>query len=442
MANVQKYKQGAVSNMLAHYDRRTGENKQRGNEKIDPARTYLNHDIHTGQTADGERSGETQRSRLYKRLSEVRHRDLEKFDDNLFCDWVVTLPENVDQDRAEEFFKAVYDFCCERYGKQNILSAWIHYDETTPHIHIPFVPVKIKNGMECLCAKDVVCRTELKRFHPELMSFVEERMGQPVAILNGATDGGNKTIERLKAETLRKENEKLEREMAAKQREIDEQARRMSEVIESVNKSREKYEKVNAQLDTLNELIYAHSETFNEMFAEIEVKRQQMLSEIAAERDTERQHMLAEIEAERQRMLAENERQRNEIEAERQQNEKSGKLNEQKTEELNMREQALDLREMGIDNKIAEKADALDKQYKAKMDSLNAQLKELYKKIHEREDAIKAREQQLDRFGELTVQRSLDSVLAQFSKAQPVVSQSQKGVNYETSYPKADEFER
>lgn len=206
MANAAKYKRAAVGNMLAHYDRRTGEDKQRGNEKIDPSKTYRNYDMHTGQKADMERTGETQYQTLQKRLSEVKHRDFSKYDDNLFCDWVVTLPENVPEEKADEFFRHSYDFLCDRYGKENVISAWIHKDETTPHMHFAFVPVVIdEDGTERLCAKEVISRTELNRFHPELQEYVEEKMGQEVAVLNGATAGGNLTIIELKMrEALKK----------------------------------------------------------------------------------------------------------------------------------------------------------------------------------------------------------------------------------------------
>lgn len=49
------------------------------------------------------------------------------------------------------------------YGEQNVLSAYIHKDETTPHMHFSFIPVTVdKDGKEKLCAKEVVDRKELK----------------------------------------------------------------------------------------------------------------------------------------------------------------------------------------------------------------------------------------------------------------------------------------
>ncbi len=209
MANVQKYKQAAVGHMLQHYDRRTGDNVKRANQDIDPAKTHLNYDLHSGQTADSARTND-QQEWLKKRLSEVKHRDFTKFDDNLFCDWVITLPADVPKGREADFFKAVYDFCCDRYDKKNVISAWVHMDEITPHMHFAFVPVKIdKDGKERLCAKEVISRFELQKFHPKLQEYVENRLGQSVSILNGATAGGNLSIIELKTRAALNEMAKV-----------------------------------------------------------------------------------------------------------------------------------------------------------------------------------------------------------------------------------------
>lgn len=219
MANAAKYKSGAVGHMFNHYARTTGDNVQRGNEKIDPSKTYLNYDLHSGTTADNEKNDwKSQMKKLEKRLSEVRHRDFNSYDDNLIVDWIVTLPDNVPAEKAAEFFKAVYDFSSKRYGKENVISAWVHMDETTPHIHFAFVPVVTnEDGSERLCAKDVISKTELSRFHPELQKYVEEKLEQPVAILNGATAGGNRTLIELKEQELLEKIQKLEVELSQKE---------------------------------------------------------------------------------------------------------------------------------------------------------------------------------------------------------------------------------
>ena len=51
-----------------------------------------------------------------------------------------------------KFFNYCLEFAQEYFGEKNIFSAVVHKDETTPHMHVNFVP--IKNGK--LTAKEVI----------------------------------------------------------------------------------------------------------------------------------------------------------------------------------------------------------------------------------------------------------------------------------------------
>ena len=70
-------------------------------------------------------------------------------DVNLMCTWIVTVPKDLPENEHEQFFKTTFDFLSDRYGKENIISAYVHMDETIPHMHfafIPGVPDKKKQG--------------------------------------------------------------------------------------------------------------------------------------------------------------------------------------------------------------------------------------------------------------------------------------------------------
>lgn len=158
MANVKKFNKINMGHMLRHYARQPGEIVKRNNERIDPDRTHLNYNL----AADLQKL--PQNEFVKKRLSEVSHYDLDKKKDLvLLCDFVITLPENVPQERSGEFFQAVYDFCCKRYGAENVISAYVHRDETRDHMHFAFIPVvKDADGNERLCAKQCVSRLVLE----------------------------------------------------------------------------------------------------------------------------------------------------------------------------------------------------------------------------------------------------------------------------------------
>lgn len=51
------------------------------------------------------------------------------------------------REEQDRYFSAVLNFVRERHGSQNILAATIHRDETTPHMHVLFVPVTDRNTL-------------------------------------------------------------------------------------------------------------------------------------------------------------------------------------------------------------------------------------------------------------------------------------------------------
>lgn len=175
---------------------------------IDPSRTHLNEDW-TPQRTDEKGKILTKRQYYNQRLKEVPH--LHRKDVRTAVSWVVTLPKEIpagsSQDRA--FFKATYDFLNQRYGAENIISVNIHRDEAQPHMHFVFVPVD-KRGR--ISAKNLINKTELRCFHPQLQSYMDSR-GIQCNVNSGITraQGGNRTIAELKKGEHKHENHKITR---------------------------------------------------------------------------------------------------------------------------------------------------------------------------------------------------------------------------------------
>lgn len=76
---------------------------------------------------------------------------------NVACEYIITASkeffENIGEEKTKKFFKAAYSFVCnyKQLGEQYILSAKVHMDESTPHMHVVFIPVvhtKDKKGNE------------------------------------------------------------------------------------------------------------------------------------------------------------------------------------------------------------------------------------------------------------------------------------------------------
>ena len=78
-------------------------------------------------------------------------------DSTRFVDTLITAsPEFFKKKSPEEiqaFFKRAADFLIDRVGRENIVSAIVHMDEKTPHLHLTFVPLTKDNR---LCAKEII----------------------------------------------------------------------------------------------------------------------------------------------------------------------------------------------------------------------------------------------------------------------------------------------
>ena len=216
MAHVAKYTAAAVGHMTNHYGRSSDDGVKRSNENIDPKRTHLNYNL-----APDREGGQV--AFLQRRLSQVKVQ--KRADVNVLCDWVVTLPQGSytpDQERA--FFQKSYDFLSAQYGESNVVSAYVHMDETQPHLHFAFVPVvpDRRRGGEKVSAKECITRANLNSFHSDFQSYLDAH-GEPglFPVINGATAGGNRTVKELQAELAIEEIEEQRAQVeAAAQKEI------------------------------------------------------------------------------------------------------------------------------------------------------------------------------------------------------------------------------
>lgn len=73
----------------------------------------------------------------------------------------------------ERFFDECTRCFANKYGKENIISAVVHNDETTPHLHLNLMP--IWNGR--LCCKDLFNRAELTKLQTDFHEAVGKHWG-------------------------------------------------------------------------------------------------------------------------------------------------------------------------------------------------------------------------------------------------------------------------
>lgn len=184
MANVQKFTSANMKGLSIHLDRKT---QNHSNKEIDPEKTHLNYDL-------CKKDGDTL-SRMNQRLENVYC--MKRDDVKVGCSWVVTLPSSLkekNENEQQQFFEKTYEFLTDRYGgEKNVLSAQVHNDETTPHLHFAFMPVvwDEKKEREKVSAKEALTRNELKQFHGDLDNFLKKEIPEIYreGVLNGETIG-------------------------------------------------------------------------------------------------------------------------------------------------------------------------------------------------------------------------------------------------------------
>lgn len=198
MANRQKYVRGGIGHLFAHYERgkdKEGNYVQFGNQDIDTSKSHLNYNL---AARDQPLS---QNDFLHKRMDEVYC--LNRKNVNVMMSWVISLPEGMNDKPIEEqnrFFNETYDFLKERYGKENIISAWVHLDESgQPHMHFAYTPVCYDNKKErySFNAKVVGSKRDLNTFHKDLDKHLIQAMGYETGVITGETEI-NLTIKQLK----------------------------------------------------------------------------------------------------------------------------------------------------------------------------------------------------------------------------------------------------
>lgn len=229
MANVQKFTKGNVKGLSIHLDRKT---TNHSNKEIDVERSHLNYDL-------CEKEGDTL-SRMNERLEQVHC--LNRADVKVCADWVVTLPESLKaktDDEQRKFFEKTYEFLTNRYGgEKNVLSANVHNDETTPHLHFAFMPVvfDVKKQREKVSAKEVLNRKDLQTFHQDLDNFLKQEI--PEIYQSGILNG--ETIDVANVKELKKFGDEIKRqkeEMTAELKAFKEPKKVLEKVEQSAKKS-------------------------------------------------------------------------------------------------------------------------------------------------------------------------------------------------------------
>lgn len=138
MANLAGFDKDSVGNLINHYTRHAGDPDQTkytyANQKIDPTRTHLNYAVFERDDPNGFVDGWIDSVDIAPRTG--------KKATNVISNIVLTLPKNdLLKGREREFFEVAYQILLAKIPRHLVLGAWVHMDETSPHMHFAFCPV-------------------------------------------------------------------------------------------------------------------------------------------------------------------------------------------------------------------------------------------------------------------------------------------------------------
>ena len=131
-----KYKRENLKGIYRHNERR---NKNYSNDNIDKEKSYLNYSLKSPKYRyDKEFDMMKERYKLKGQIKTVS---------NIACEYIITSDkqffEEIGEEETKRYFETAYNFVAEykNLGEQYIMSAKVHMDEETPHMHLIFLPV-------------------------------------------------------------------------------------------------------------------------------------------------------------------------------------------------------------------------------------------------------------------------------------------------------------
>lgn len=151
----QKKTGGKLLNTQKHNERQ--KERYKSNPDIDRERSYENIHLKTPPPGGYKRAVLERTEKAGCRLRK---------DSVMMIETLITASPELFQEMSREemmdFMTRAYTFVAERVGEDNIVSAVIHLDEKTPHMHLCFVPLTKDHR---LCAKEILGnRTHLSKY--------------------------------------------------------------------------------------------------------------------------------------------------------------------------------------------------------------------------------------------------------------------------------------
>ena len=164
---MEKYHKQDVAPIEKENER--GENYKSDNPQIDSERTKSNYRFtpYFGKTYTEFINGRIKELGLSPRKDAVVMNSFVLGSDKQFFDGLSKVEQY-------NFFSDCYKFFADRYGKENIIAAVVHNDETTPHMHLNLIPIT-PDGR--LCSKQLFDKPQLQQLQTDFYETVGKHWG-------------------------------------------------------------------------------------------------------------------------------------------------------------------------------------------------------------------------------------------------------------------------
>jgi len=163
---IQKFSSGSIKGIQIHDQREKKTNNT--NPDIDYSKSNLNEDLYNSENINFN-------YKIKNKIKELKLTRAVRKDAIVMCQALITSDkpffDKLSSQEQKKFFQDSFEFIKEKYGEKNIISATVHHDEKTPHLHVNFVPITTDGR---LCAKDLFKKADLIQLHDKFTKHCKD----------------------------------------------------------------------------------------------------------------------------------------------------------------------------------------------------------------------------------------------------------------------------
>lgn len=267
-----KYTMGQLNVIFRHNERR---NTNYSNKDINKSNGIYNYSIKSCNVPYGKRFNEIKNK--YNLQGRIKRTS------NVACEYIITSSkeffEEIGEEETKRYFETAYKFVVgfKNLGEQYIISSKVHMDETTPHMHLVFIPVVHKLDKKSGKVIDKISCTEFwqgKNSYKVLQDNFYKYMTRAGFELNRGETEKNEHIPIEKLKTITNyEVQEFEKQVIKYEKEIE---------TENIEVLKENYKKVIKKFNTLAKQ-YTRIKVINEKTIEKVEKLEKDYSELRDE---------------------------------------------------------------------------------------------------------------------------------------------------------------